>query len=185
MPESITALSAWESFYVIVGSSGGALIGLQFVVITLIADRRHGTTRGGLGAFATPTVVHLTGALVVSAVMSAPWPSTRTLTLVIGAIGVAGLAYAAVVVGRARRQTEYQPVWEDWLWYAALPCLAYGALTFTAFRRPDSSTTLFVIGGAALGLLLIGIHNAWDTVTHIVVSMSSDGGGEASGSSPR
>jgi hypothetical protein len=35
-----SALSAWESFYVIVGSSGGALIGLQFVVITLIADRR-------------------------------------------------------------------------------------------------------------------------------------------------
>jgi hypothetical protein len=25
------------------------------------------------------------------------------------------------------------------------------------------------LGAAALGLLLIGIHNAWDTVTHIVV----------------
>ena len=31
-------IAAWESFYVIVGSSAGALIGLQFVVITLIAD---------------------------------------------------------------------------------------------------------------------------------------------------
>jgi hypothetical protein len=184
MPESTTALSSWESFYVIVGSSGGALIGLQFVVITLIADRRRATTGGGLGAFATPTVVHLTGALVVSALMSAPWPSVRTLTLVIGAIGVAGMAYAAVVVRRARRQTEYQPVWEDWLWYAALPCLAYGALTFTAFRRPDSSTTLFVIGGAALGLLLIGIHNAWDTVTHIVVSMTTDRGDPSRSSPP-
>lgn len=38
MHESANALAAWESFYVIVGSSGGALIGLQFVVITLIAD---------------------------------------------------------------------------------------------------------------------------------------------------
>jgi hypothetical protein len=28
---------------------------------------------------------------------------------------------------------------------------------------------MFVIGTAALCLLLIGIHNAWDTVTHIVV----------------
>ena len=70
------------------------------------------------------------------------------------------------------------------MWYSALPCLAYGALTFTACLRPDSSTTLFVIGGAALGLLLIGIHNAWDTVTHIVVSMSTDRGGDAPGSSP-
>jgi hypothetical protein len=33
----MTALSEWENFYVIVGSSAGALIGLQFVVITLIA----------------------------------------------------------------------------------------------------------------------------------------------------
>ena len=29
---------AWESFYVIVGSSAGALTGLQFVVMTLIAQ---------------------------------------------------------------------------------------------------------------------------------------------------
>jgi len=35
----MTALSGWENFYVIVGSSAGALIGLQFVVITLIANR--------------------------------------------------------------------------------------------------------------------------------------------------
>ena len=34
----MTALVGWENFYVIVGSSAGALIGLQFVVITLIAD---------------------------------------------------------------------------------------------------------------------------------------------------
>jgi len=36
----MTALSGWENFYVIVGSSAGALIGLQFVVITLINVHR-------------------------------------------------------------------------------------------------------------------------------------------------
>jgi hypothetical protein len=34
----MTALTGWENFYVIVGSAAGALIGLQFVVVTLIAD---------------------------------------------------------------------------------------------------------------------------------------------------
>jgi hypothetical protein len=34
----MTPLAGWQNFYVIVGSSAGALIGLQFVVITLIAD---------------------------------------------------------------------------------------------------------------------------------------------------
>ena len=33
-------LAAWESFYVIVGSSAAALTGLQFVVITLAADTK-------------------------------------------------------------------------------------------------------------------------------------------------
>jgi hypothetical protein len=33
----MTALAGWENFYVIVGSAAGALIGLEFVVVTLIA----------------------------------------------------------------------------------------------------------------------------------------------------
>ena len=35
----MSELAKWDSFYVIVGSAAGALIGLQFVVITLIAER--------------------------------------------------------------------------------------------------------------------------------------------------
>jgi hypothetical protein len=41
--------------------------------------------------------------------------------------------------------------------------------------RTNPRFALFVVGAAALGLLLIGIHNAWDTVTHIVVSGSGGG----------
>jgi hypothetical protein len=176
MSESVRALSAWESFYVIVGSSGGALIGLQFVVMTLIAGRRRLATAGSLSAFGTPTVVHLTGALLVSAIMSAPWPSLLPLSVALAVGGLAGLAYCAIVVHRARRQTDYEPVGEDWLWYAVLPCLSYAALTVTAtlLLRTHPQPALFVIASVALGLLLLGIHNAWDTVTYIVVSRSGD-----------
>src|SRR5437660_10871736 len=59
-------LSGWENFYVIVGSSAAALIGLQFVVIALIKDLRTRTSSGTISAFGTPTVVHLGGALIVS-----------------------------------------------------------------------------------------------------------------------
>ena len=50
----MTALAGWENFYVIVGSSAGALIGVQFVVITLIANLpiAQGSAQAG-GAFAT------------------------------------------------------------------------------------------------------------------------------------
>jgi hypothetical protein len=110
-------MSEWESFYVIVGSSGGALIGLQFVVITLIADRRALATRDSLSAFGTPTVVHLTVALIVSAIMSAPWRSFLSVSLVLMACGIGGLTYGIVVILRARRQTSYTPVLQDWIWY--------------------------------------------------------------------
>ena len=175
MHESATALSAWEAFYVIVGSSGGALIGLQFVVITLIAERRDLANSGAISAFGTPTVVHFAGALFVSAIMSAPWPSLVPPSVVIGIFGLSGVVYAVIVIRRARRQDNYAPVWEDWVWYAAFPCLSYATLAVTAFiLSTNPSLGLFVVGAVALTLLLIGIHNAWDTVMHIVTTRSRD-----------
>ena len=35
---------------------------------------------------------------------------------------------------------------------------------------------MFVVGGVTLGLLLLGIRNAWDTVTHIVVRTRNNAG---------
>jgi hypothetical protein len=70
----MTALSEWENFYVIVGSSAGALIGLQFVVITLIAAMPigRGTAQAG-AAFSTPNVVHFGAVLLLAGILSAPW----------------------------------------------------------------------------------------------------------------
>lgn len=86
-------------------------------------------------------------------------------------MGKLRLGYATLAILRARRQTAYKPVWEDWIWYAALPCGAYASLTVAALLlRTTTQAAGFVIGAAALGLLLIGIHNAWDSVTHVVVA---------------
>jgi hypothetical protein len=164
-------LSEWESFYVIVGSAGAALIGLQFVTITLIAGMRGRSDSLTLSAFATPTVVHLSSALVTSAVLSAPWPSLAPAAATLAVWGIGCLGYGAIAYGHARRQSEYRPVWEDWLWFVVLPSIAYLTLALGALLLVSTtSTALFILGAAALGLLLIGIHNAWDAVTHLVVS---------------
>jgi hypothetical protein len=44
----MSEFTEWDSFYVIVGSAAGALIGLQFVVMTLIAERppKHAADAG-------------------------------------------------------------------------------------------------------------------------------------------
>jgi len=164
-------LAGWDNFFVIVGSSGAALIGLQFVVITLMSEMRGRSTPASVGAFGTPTVVHLAAALLISAIMSAPWPSVFGLSVALALCGVPGLAYSATVLYRARRQTVYKPVWEDWIWHVILPCCAYGALTAAALLlRTGTKLGGFVIAGVALALLFIGIHNAWDTVTYLVVT---------------
>ena len=164
-------LAPWQSFYVIVGSSAAALIGIQFVVIALIANLRKLATADTIRAFGTPTVVHLGEALVVSALMSAPWTSLSRASIALATCGLGGLAYATLAIHRARRQTTYKPVWEDWIWYAVLPYSAYAALAGAALLlRTTTHAALCVIGAAALGFLLIGIHNAWDTVTHVVVA---------------
>ncbi|MEN6438972.1 MAG: hypothetical protein ABFD97_10355 [Syntrophobacter sp.] len=170
-----SALSAWQGFYYIIGSSGAALIGIQFVVITLIANMRLRPTSDSISAFATPTVMQLVSALLVSAIMSIPWPSLFPMSIALAMCGFGGLAYCAIVIRRARRQTYYRPEWEDWLWYAVLPSSIYTVLMITAiFLRTIGLVAMFLIGAAALGLLLVGIHNAWDSVTHIVVRSDGD-----------
>ena len=47
-------LRAWESFYVIVGSSAGALTGLQFVVLTLIGEAGGARSKDAIAAFGSP-----------------------------------------------------------------------------------------------------------------------------------
>jgi hypothetical protein len=166
----MTALSAWENFYVIVGSSAGALIGLQFVVITLIAamPRRAGTAQAG-AAFSTPNVVHFGSVLLLSGILSAPWQAIAPAAVLWGLLGLSGIVYEIVVFRRMRTQSVYMPVFEDWLFHVLLPFAAYTTLAVTAFAAGSHlREALFSIGAAALLLLFVGIHNAWDAVTYHV-----------------
>lgn len=164
-------LEAWANFYVIVGSSSAGLTGLQFVVLTLIAE--SGAARGreaSIAAYGSPNVIHFCAALLVAAVLSAPWHAARQAALPVAACGVAGVVYCSIVVGRARRQRSYAPVIEDWIWHNILPTLAYAAILVAglALQRAPA-VPLFVIGGAELLLVFVGIHNAWDTITYITL----------------
>jgi hypothetical protein len=160
---------SWESFYVIVGSSAGALTGLMFVVVALVFD--FGGTSDSLGAFGTPTVVHFSAPLLLSILMTVPWPAMLAVRIATAAFGAAGMVYMILVLRRARAQTGYEPVFEDWLFHNVLPMVAYGASFVAAFFvNGGKSPSLFVIGGAAVLLMFVGVHNAWDTVTYIVTT---------------
>ena len=164
-------LEAWANFYVILGSSAAALTGLQFVALTLVAQATRLSGRGeSLSAFGSPNVVHFCAALLVSCELSAPWPALGPAGVSVAICGAAGLLYSGIVIRRAYRQTEYQAVFEDWLFHTILPPLAYTALLASGILlagRPMGA--LFVSAGAVVLLVAIGIHNAWDTVTYITL----------------
>ena len=169
----MTEFAEWDSFYLIVGGAAGALIGLQFVVLTLIANmpRRPESVAGQ--AFSTPTVLHFCVVLFLSATIRVPWHNETYPAILWAIVGISGIAYATVVVRRMRLQHAYEPEMADWISYAAAPLVAYTILLISALVAASrTSLALFGVGASALLLLFTGIYNAWDTVTFHVFEKS-------------
>jgi hypothetical protein len=169
----LSPLATWHNFYSIIGSAAATLTGLLFVVITLIAGVRVSSPSSGIAVFSTPNIWHFGAALLVAALLSAPWQALWPAGLLLGLAGLGGATYVIIVLRRARRQTDYEPVLEDWLWHTVLPLVSYTGLVVAALLLPiHPAPALFVIAAATVLLLFIGIHNAWDNVTYAAIELS-------------
>ncbi len=171
----LSPLATWQTFYTIIGSAAATLTGLMFVVVTLIAGVRVrvSSPSEAFATFNTPNVVHFCAALLVAAILSAPWQALWPAGLLLGLSGLGGMIYVVIVLRRARRQTDYQPVLEDWLWHTVFPLVSYTALVVAAILLPGHpAPALFVIAAGTVLLLFIGIHNAWDNVIYIAIDLS-------------
>ncbi len=168
MPE----LAEWDSFYVIVGSAAGALIGLQFVVVTLIAERPSLRTVEAGAAFATPTIVHFGAALLLSALLRAPWHTIIMAAALWGVMGVGGVVYAAIVPGVCGCRPCTNLSSRTGCFTFCCRWAAYAMLALSAFAASAAPRgALFAVAAAALLLLFIAIHNAWDSIAyHVFVS---------------
>ena len=171
----LSPLATWQNFYVIIGTAAATLTGLTFVVVTLIAGvrERASSPSEAFATFNTPSVVHFCLALLVAAILSAPWQALWQAGVLLGLSGLGGVSYVLIVLRRVRRQRDYQPVLEDWLFHTVLPLVAYTALVVAALLLPGQpAPALFVIAAGTVLLLFIGIHNAWDNVTYIALELS-------------
>lgn len=170
----ISPLPTWQNFYVIVGSAAAALTGLMFIVITLIAGIRRRSSNEAIGAFSTPNVVHFCASLFIAATMAAPWQALWQLSIPLGLTGLAGMIYIIIILRRTRRQNDYEPVMEDWIFHTILPLASYMLLLIAAPVLPTYPVpTLFVVGAITILFIFIGIHNAWDNITYIVLNLYS------------
>lgn len=166
----------WDSFYLLVGGAAGAIIGLLFVVVTLMkgAQDPDGALRGA-SVYLTPVVQQLGMVLVVSAVAAAPGLSVAESGLALGVCGLAGLVSSSRVVFHLGIGKTFPTAhWTDFWWYGAAAVAADLLLAASAAAIWLASPA-YAARGVAVGvvlILLIAIRNAWDLVTWISAQAS-------------
>jgi hypothetical protein len=167
-PSSV--FSGWEVYYTVAGTSASALTGLTFVIITLMTDAQRKTTVDGVSTFSTPTVVHFTAALMISGLLSAPWPTLLWPATLLALVGAIGVSYQCRIMFNVLRFTQYNPDLEDWVWYTILPMVSYAIVLAGAIGLANAAAGAAYAPACGVALLLlIGIHNAWDVVTYITI----------------
>jgi hypothetical protein len=166
----------WDNFYIIIGSTSGALVGVMFVVATLTAGLEEGHATRGAQIYITPIVFHFTVVVVISALSAVPGLTPEAVGVVLVVCAAAGLIYATVTMFRVFlvKVRDAAPDRSDKIWYGILPVAAYLLLTGAAaaiWLAPKIAA--HAIGAAAFLLLLIGIRDAWDLATFLV-TMAKD-----------
>jgi hypothetical protein len=163
------ALANWSNFYTIVGSSAGALTGLMFVAIALSQRVWSPDAARIMRMFATPTIVHFTVVLSLAGVQSFPGLNRTSLGITLLATATPLVVYVFWLFRKAREQDIYQPDFEDWVWHFVFPGLAYlSILSGGALSWSSPNAGHYVVSGGMVALLIVGIHNAWDSAVWTV-----------------
>ena len=161
-------LHEWSDYYLLVGTAGATLVALLFVAVSLgagfLTEGRAAATR----AFFSPVVIHFAAVFVISAVALVPAHHAGFFAALVGLCAAVGFFVSAVTSYQLlhNRWTDYL---QDHLGYGLLPLAAYVALIVAAsliYTRHASS--LDVLAGALLVLLIVNIRNAWDLTLSMV-----------------
>jgi hypothetical protein len=163
----------WDSFFLLIGGAAGALIGLLFIVVTLMRGGDSGTRLRGASVFMTPTVAHLAMVLTVSALATAPGISMAAASGIIGVCALVCLAFSGRSLAMLATGGIKATHWSDLWGYGVAPLavsLALLASTAAVWFAPDGFAPDWGARWIAISLvaiLLLAIRNAWDLVTWI------------------
>jgi hypothetical protein len=159
----------WENYYLMVGSSAGALIGLMFVVVTLTAGRGRSETERGKRLYTSPIVWHLAVILALSGAAAVPNVSPKLFAVMAGGLALLGVGMGVrSAVGIARTPGAPDAAGFDIFWYGLAPAIVYAGLAASAFgvlRGSAWGTT--ALAADLMALLLVSIHAEWDLVTYL------------------
>ena len=161
-------LEEWHDFYLLIGGSAGALIGLLFVVVSLTGGMNENTERGRQ-LYISPIVVHFCVVLGSGGLAMAPHVAIPAAALLEGVAALGGLIFLSLIARwmfQAERATV--PHWSDPWWYGVLPAAIYAVMLLAAAIMPLWTPQALMLLAATQGALVaISVRNAWDLISWI------------------
>lgn len=171
-------MSDWSDFYLVVGGAAAVLIGLIFVVVTLMHDRSRSAVLYGSKLYMGPIVLHMCFVLVMSAAALSPGVGHRAFAIITAAIAVWGAVRGVMsVVGLVRLQRigEDEVHWTDTWYYGAVPLLLYLLLAVVAVAFwTGAGWARYGVAAVIVGLLLLSIRDEYDLVTWLAPRRDAD-----------
>ena len=157
----------WGEFYLMAGGAAAVLIGLIFVVVTLMSDRPRATVLAGARLYMGPIVLQISFVLVLSAAALMPGIRAREFALVAAILALWGMARGIQsTVGISALKGEDTPHWTDVWFYGVIPTLLSVLLAGVAFAFWSGlEWATDAVAAANIAFLLLAVRNEWDLVT--------------------
>lgn len=155
----------WGEFYLLAGSAAAVLIGLLFVVVTLMHDRPRSYVFKGASLYMGPIVLHMSLILALSAATLSRGMTPAGFGAIVAAVALVGLVRSFMVSAGIRVFREPPPHWTDIWCYGLIPAGLYAALGFVALGVwQNQAWAEQGVAAVIVALLLISIRNEWDLV---------------------
>jgi hypothetical protein len=172
MNEFEQLLQRWANFYVSMSQASAALIGLLFVVITIVAERRPNDI-GKIRVYLTPTVIYFASVLVVAELLVIPNNTRLSATICVCVVSLLGLVYSgSLFVARDKKKSYYEK--QDLILHAVFPFATYCLLVSGGcLLSYGAQRGLTLVAAGLLSMLILAIRNSWAVVTDVVSSRPS------------
>jgi hypothetical protein len=159
----------WGEFFLMAGGAAAVLIGLIFVVVTLLHDRSRSSVLAGSKLYMGPVLLQVSFVLVLSAAALTVGMTPAAMALLCGAIAAWGLVRAVrSTVGIRALTGEDKASADDPWFYGVLPAALYVALAVVAFGfLGGREWAIHGLAAVTVALLCNAIRNEWDLVTWI------------------
>jgi len=159
----------WSEFYLLAGSAAAVLIGLVFVVVTLMQDRPRSSVLNGSKLYMGPVVLHMSFVLVLSGAALVPNINGRqfaTIAWIVALWGFARGIYSILGLARLRGPDNSEVHWTDLWYYGVIPSALYVAMAVVAIGFwMGSAWAADSVAAVITGLILLSIRDEYDLVT--------------------